>query len=170
VRQSSSFPFFLPSSLSKNPNLSSPHGCSSTMLTPDITTTKYVLHLLCFSIGSEAHSFPASRAPCYLSLDILATLTDLKPTEGLLDFQCRWGSRDYSSYVFLWATLSRHHFSVFLSRYPTPRLSFGVAYAQASLIFVLLGVFLVEGISTSGHGYSFSIPAFEYSINSLCDV
>jgi hypothetical protein len=131
---------FFPSFLAIQKSQSQPpHGCSSTMLTPNITTTKYVLHSLCFSIGSEAHSFPASRAPCYLSLDILATLTDLKPTERRFNFQCLWRSRNYSSYVFLWATLSRHHFSVFLSRYPTPRLSFSSRTCLGVVDFCSLG-------------------------------
>jgi hypothetical protein len=136
VRRSSSLPFFPASLLSKKSQSQFPAWLLLCHFTTDITTTKYVLHSLCVSIGSEAHSFPASRAPCYLFLDILATLTDFKPSESLLNFQCRSGFRDYSSYVFLWSSLSQYHFSVFLSSTILLGFCCRVAYTQAPLNFL----------------------------------
>ena len=86
---------------------------------------------------------------------MLDRLTDLRPTEGLQDFEFRWGSRNYSSYVgvcpstFFGFSLDAPYFSA--SALESPILG-------DYWFFVLLAVFLVEGISTSERGLSFSIP------------
>jgi hypothetical protein len=60
-------------------------------------------------------------------------LTDLKPTEGLQDFEFLWGSRNYSSYVFSYWSLSRYIFWVFSRCALLLSFRFGVAYTQGLL-------------------------------------
>ena len=56
--------------------------------------------------------------------DVLDTLIDIEPAQGLMDSEFRCGSCNYPSYAFYCWSLSRYRFSVFFSMYSAPRLRF----------------------------------------------
>ena len=173
--RSSSFPFFPLSLLSKDPNLSPPHGCSFTML-PPISLLRYASHSLFCFIGIEAiflRSFlrPRNDSSSRDTVETTHSVIYLRVYRciGHTDWY-RTCSRSHGFWISLWVLQLTFVRFLLLESIPVSFLGFflDVLCSSASVLeshilrdhwaFVL---FLGEGTSTSERGYSFPIPCLQ---------